>query len=580
MPERRSARGILALLADPGSLLEIPCADREPRPDGPLGWRGYDASRARAAERTGEDESVVCADARIEGARAVLIVFEFGFLGGSLGERTGDRLEAAYGYAREHRLPVVPLIATGGSRMQEGMIALTQLQRVARQSALTREAGLAQIAVLRDPTTGGGWATLGAGADVVLALSGAQVGFAGSRVRPPDADPAAYTAEAQVAAGSADAVVDPGELRSVLGSWLRLLSHDTRHRPADPPGTRASGPAEAETDAEPPQAGAGIEPPETEAGTEPPEAGAGVEPPQAEAGIELPTAEADVEPPQAKAGAEPPTAEAGIELPTAEADVEPPQAKADVEPPTAKAGAEPPEAGAGVEPAPVPGALGAAGLPVSGWEAVRRARARERPRAGAYLDAYFTHRLAVSGDRCGGSDPDGMLCGFGERDGRTVAFAAQTGTATRPAGYRTAARLIRLADRLGIPVLTLVDTPGAANDAEAERQGAGAAIAEVFGAVAAARVPVTTLVVGEGGSGGALALAAPGNTWATPDSYFSVIAPELAAAILKRTPREAEATAGQLRIRPQDLVELGVVRGVVGPAGHPPPRVTSPTPPG
>jgi acetyl-CoA carboxylase carboxyl transferase subunit beta len=175
------------------------------------------------------------------------------------------------------------------------------------------------------------------------------------------------------------------------------------------------------------------------------------------------------------------------------------------------------------------------------------------------LDDYFTHRVTVSGDRCGGTDP-GMLCGFGEHAGRTVAYAAQTGTATRPAGYRTAARLIRLADRLGIPVLTLVDTPGAANDAEAERQGAGAAIAEVFGAVASARTPVTTLLIGEGGSGGALALAAPGNTWATPDSYFSVIAPESAAAILKRPPEETEATADQLRIRPQDLMELGVVR--------------------
>ncbi|MFG2605582.1 carboxyl transferase domain-containing protein [Streptomyces sp. NPDC048514] len=477
MSERRSAREILALLSDAGSRAEIPRAGRRQRPDGPLGWRGYDASRERAAERTGEEESVVSAVADVDGTRAVLIVFEFGFLGGSLGERTGDRLEAAYGYAREHRLPVVPLIATGGSRMQEGMIALTQLQRVARQSALTREAGLPQIAVLRDPTTGGGWATLGAGADVVLALPGAQVGFAGSRVRPPDADPAAYTAEAQVAAGSADAVVDPAELKKVLGSWLRLLSREPRTRPGTP----------------------------------------------------------------ARHGA---------------------------------------PAGVVAEAAPVPGALGSGGLPATGWDAVRRARAPGRPRAQAYLDAYFTHRLAISGDRCGGSDPDGMLCGFGERDGRTVAFAAQTGVATRPAGYRTAARLIRLADRLGIPVLTLVDTPGAASDAEAERQGAGAAIAEVFGAVAAARVPLTTLVVGEGGSGGALALAAPGNTWATPDSYFSVIAPELAAAILKRPPREVEATAGQLRIRPQDLVELGVVRGVVGHADRPPPEVTSPAPPG
>ncbi len=77
-------------------------------------------------------------------------------------------------------------------------------------------------------------------------------------------------------------------------------------------------------------------------------------------------------------------------------------------------------------------------------------------------------------------------------------------------------------------MLTLVDTPGAANDAEAERQGAGPAIADLFAAVAAARTPLTTLVIGEGGSGGALALAAPDNTWATPDSYFSVIAPELA----------------------------------------------------
>ncbi|MGW3092083.1 carboxyl transferase domain-containing protein [Streptomyces sp. NPDC001102] len=452
MTERLTAREILALLVDDATFTELPHPAGDSGPGGPLAWQGYDASRARAARRTGEGESVVVGTASVEGTPAVLIAFEFGFLGGSLGERTGDRLEAAHAHARAHRLPVVPLIATGGSRMQEGMIALTQLQRVARQSALTRAAGLAQIAVLRDPTTGGGWATLGAGADVILALPGAQVGFAGSRVRPADADPAAYTAEAQVACGAADAVVPPAELRQVLGRWLRLLA----------------------------------------------------------------------------GGADP--------------------------------AAAPP-------PAPVPFALGAHDLPDSGWEAVRRARSPRRPRARAYLDAYFGHRVALSGDRCGGADPGGMLCGFGEHQGRTVAYAAQTGTATRPSGYRTATRLIRLADRLGIPVLTLVDTPGAANDAEAERQGAGAAIAELFGAVAAARTPVTTLVIGEGGSGGALALAAPGGTWATPDAYFSVIAPEAAAAILKRPDGEIRATADQLRIRPQDLLDLGVIRGIAGPPG-------------
>ncbi|MFE2167520.1 carboxyl transferase domain-containing protein [Streptomyces sp. NPDC059447] len=444
---RLSARAAIASVTDPGSFAELPAPRRESGPNGPLAWEGYDDSRARATARTGEQESVVIGTARIGGQAAALISFEFGFLGGSLGERTGDRLEAAYTYAREHRLPLVSLIATGGSRMQEGMLALTQLQRVARQCVLTRAAGLPQLAVLRDPTTGGGWATLGAGADVVLALPEAQVGFAGSRVRPADADPAAYSAEGQYAAGHVDAVVPAPALPGTLADWLRVL---TAPRPAGP-----------------------------------------------------------------------------------------------VEPPGALAAAEPPH---------------------SGWEAVRQARHPDRPHAGAYLDAYFELRLPLSGDRAGGTDP-GMLCGFGLREGRAVAYAAQCGTATRPAGYRTASRVIRLADRFGIPVLTLVDTPGAANDAAAEHAGAGAAIADTFAALAGATVPVTTLLIGEGGSGGALALAAPGNTWVTPDSYFSVIAPELAAAILKRPPSAAPATADQLRIRPQDLVALGVARGIVTPGG-------------
>ncbi|OEV06655.1 carboxyl transferase domain-containing protein, partial [Streptomyces nanshensis] len=135
------------------------------------------------------------------------------------------------------------------------------------------------------------------------------------------------------------------------------------------------------------------------------------------------------------------------------------------------------------------------------------------------------------------------------------------------AGFRTAARLIRTADRLGIPVLTLIDTPGAANDAAAESDGAGPAIADVFAAVAEATVPVTSLLIGEGGSGGALALAAPGRLWVTPDSYFSVIAPESAAAILKRPAAQAAATADDLMLRPQDVVRLGVARGIVGTVG-------------
>ncbi|MFD3412848.1 carboxyl transferase domain-containing protein [Streptomyces cyaneofuscatus] len=459
---RMTAREALALLTGAAGFTEHRPPPRTLPPDGPLGWAGYDAARERAAERTGEEESVVYGTGVVGDRECTLLSFEFGFLGGSLGQLTGDRLEAAYDLALSRRLPLLALVATGGSRMQEGMVALTQLQRVAAASTRLRAAGLPQIAVVRDPTTGGGWATVGAGADVVLALPGAQVGFAGSRVRPPDADPYAYGAEGQFAAGQVDAVLPAGELRGTVGLWLRALG--AREAPEAP---RSAAPLPRAPHAPPPAA-------------------------------PLPRAQPS----------------------------------------------------------------SASGLPRSGREAVERARSAQRPRAEAYLADYFTVRLPLHGDRCGGTDP-GLLTGFGLRaDGQPVAYVAQCGTPTRPAGYRAAARTIRLADRLGIPVLTLVDTPGAANDAEAERAGAGAAIADTFAAIAAARVPVTTLVIGEGGSGGALALAAPGNTHVTADSYFSVIAPEPAAAILKRPPAETGATADQLRLRPQDLVELGIARSI------------------
>ncbi|MFE7468437.1 carboxyl transferase domain-containing protein, partial [Streptomyces sp. NPDC057499] len=223
MADRLSARAAIAALTTEFEELTDDAFDDGTGDDGPLSWAGYADSRARATARTGERESVVHGLASLGGQSCVLVSFEFGFLGGSLGQRTGDRLVAAYEAAGRRGLPLVSLIATGGSRMQEGMIALTQLQRVAHASARLRAAGPAQIAVLRDPTTGGGWATLGAGADVVLALPGAQVGFAGSRVRPPDADPAAYTAEGQLAAGQVDAVVAPRELPGTVGRWLRAL---------------------------------------------------------------------------------------------------------------------------------------------------------------------------------------------------------------------------------------------------------------------------------------------------------------------------------------------------------------------
>jgi acetyl-CoA carboxylase carboxyl transferase subunit beta len=442
------ARAAIAAVA--GAFVELDAGPGAVAAD-PLGWAGYADQLSRARARSGEPESVVCGEARIGGVDAVVIAFDFRFLGGSMGEASGRRIVAAFERALRLRRPVVSLVASGGCRMQEGMRALVGMQHIAAACHRARAAGVAHVTVLRRPATGGAWASLAAGADLILALPDAMAGFAGHRVRG-GADSWAFTAAGKAAHGQVDQVVSEEDLPATLALALALLTGGGRPDP---------------------------------------------------------------------------------------------------------------------RPADVPAALGRADLAPDGWTAVQRARAPQRPRAPAYLDHHFDARIALAGDRAGGHDP-GMLCGIGRRHGRAVAYAAQAGTANTPAGFRTAARLVRLADRLALPVLTLVDTPGAANDEAAERGGVGPAIADLFAAVAAATVPVTTLVIGEGGSGGALALASPDGLWMTPDSYFSVIAPEAATAILKRPPGEAPAVAAQQRLRPQELVELGVARGIARPPGPAP----------
>ena len=379
----------------------------------------------------------------------VLVAFEFGFRGGTLGERAGSALAQAISRAVADRRPIVSLIVSGGIRVQEGMTALVQMQRIAGAIAEARRAGIPHLAVVGDPTAGGTWASLAAAADVTLAVPGAEIAFAGNRLRGDGIDGVAFTSEGQYTAGAIDAVVVPETLADEVAGWVAMLD-DALHRPA----SRCAPPA----------------------------------------------------------------------------------------------------------------ALGAPPRSARAWDSVRAARSAERPHAGAYLDALFTERLEISGDRAGGRD-GGVLCGLArDADGRVAAFAAQTGAATRPAGYRTVTRLLRLADRLGVPVLTLIDTPGAACDAEAEADGVGPAIAEALLTIPALRVPITSVLIGEGGSGGALALAAPNALWAAPDSYFCVTAPESVAELLARDRSRAPELSDHLALRPDDLVALGLARGVLSPA--------------
>ena len=216
--------------------------------------------------------------------------------------------------------------------------------------------------------------------------------------------------------------------------------------------------------------------------------------------------------------------------------------------------------------APLPDAAEPAG-PVSGWAQVSRARAGTGERAEEWLADYFGSRFEIRGDRAGAVD-HGLRCGFGSRHGVTLGFIAQSGRPTTAAGFRTAARLLTLAERFGCPVLTLIDTPGAASGPQDEAAGVGPAIAELLLAVASASVPVTSVIVGEGVSGGALALASPAGLWITAEGYLAVTSPEHAASILKLPASAVPQIAEQLMLTPADLVRRGIARGVVRPPGQ------------
>ena len=198
------------------------------------------------------------------------------------------------------------------------------------------------------------------------------------------------------------------------------------------------------------------------------------------------------------------------------------------------------------------------------WTHVGGARSPRRARADRWLAGYFEAAVEIRGDRCGGVDT-GLRCGFGRHQGTTIAYVAQTGERTTPAGFRTATRLLGLATRFRLPVLTLIDTPGAAAAPADEAAGVGPAIAELFVAMASSQVPVTSVVIGEGVSGGALALASPSDLWIARDGYLAVTAPEHAALILKLGVHDISQVASWLRLTPAELISRGIVRGVIAP---------------
>ena len=208
------------------------------------------------------------------------------------------------------------------------------------------------------------------------------------------------------------------------------------------------------------------------------------------------------------------------------------------------------------------------------WQKTQVARHPERPHSLDYINALVTDFAPLAGDRKY-VDDEAIVCGFGRFQGESICVIGhEKGSSTesrlkhnfgmaRPEGYRKAGRLMEMADRFGIPVLSLVDTAGAYPGIGAEERGQAEAIARSTEACLELGVPNVAVIVGEGGSGGAIAIATANRVLMLEHAIYSVISPEGAASILWRDTAKAQEAATGMKITAQDMVRFGVIDRIV-----------------
>ncbi len=434
-----------------------------PSPD-PLKFsdsRPYPERLAEAREKSGGREAIVTGTARLGGIGVVVAVSDFRFIGGSMGYAVGERVAAAMELAADARRPLVVVTCSGGARMHEGMVALMQMAKTTQAVLRMRERGVPMIGVLAHPTTGGVYASYASQADVVLAESGALIGFAGPRVRAvhdPDEDREALHAQDLYERGLVDMVMPREQVRDQLIRVTQLLAPSK---------------------------------------------------------------------------------------PLAPDQLDPPAPARDQE---------------------------------RGWSVVERARLSDRPRALAYIEGLSSDFVPLRGDH-GGIDDAAVVGGLARiGDMNVVVIGQERGDLDPegphrngrmgPAGYRKALRLMELAERTQLPLVTFVDTPGAHDGIADEAAGLAGSISDCLTKMAALTTPTVAIVIGEGGSGGALALTVADRILMQQNAMYAVTSPEGAAAILFRDRERAPEVAEALGVAAGDLHNLGAIDTVVAePAG-------------
>lgn len=450
-----TAHQLIGLLVDPDGFRgwdEPPAADRADP--------GYRASLDRARERTGLDEAVLTGLGLIGGRPVALIASEFGFLGGSIGVATAERITRAVERATDERLPLLALPVSGGTRMQEGSAAFLCMLRITAAVQAHRAAGLPYVTYLRNPTMGGVFASWGTLGQLVLAEPGARLGFLGPRVyeelRGVELPPDVQRAETLAGQGLVDAVVPPQELRELLRRALTVLAAAP---PAPSPGPESA-----------------------------------------------------------------PTPE-----PTPEPDPDAP------------------------------------GHP-DAWDSVRRTRRPDRPGARELLRHTTEELVLLDAPGGRGGALVRALAVLGGRPVLVVGQQRQTPEHERPfttADLRAVRRTARLAEQLGLPLVTVVDTAGAELSARAELDGIAVEIAHCLTTLLALRTPVLAVLLGQGSGGGALALLPADRVIAAEHAWLAPLPPEGASAIVHRDGSHAAELARSQGIGARHLAEVGLVDEVV-----------------
>ena len=494
-------------IADQDTFEEWDCdMNTENGPVNPLEFRGYPEKVEKLREQTGLNEAVVTGKAKINGNPAVFGVCDGRFMMASMGWAVGEKITRAVERATEEKLPVILFTCSGGARMQEGIVSLMQMAKTSAALKKHSDAGLLYITVLTDPTTGGVTASFAMLGDIILAEPGALIGFAGPRVIEQTIGqklPEGFQrAEFLLEHGFVDQIVKRNEMKEVLGKLIEL-----HQKPGD---------------------------------------------------AELNTKENIVEEAKSVNLSFEKEQETGSKIQI--------DSKLKVK---NENRAENEKTNAGLK-----GQTVFTGTKKSAWERVTQSRRKDRPTGQDYIDILFDDFVELHGDRYY-KDDRAVIGGIAYFQGKPVTVIAQAkGKTTKenlernfampsPEGYRKALRLMKQAEKFGRPVICFVDTPGAFCGMEAEERGQGEAIAHNLYEMSGLKVPVLSVVIGEGGSGGALALAVADEVWMLENSIYSVLSPEGFASILWKDSKRANEAAEVMKLTAEDLKQLGIIEQVI-----------------